>query len=211
MNILVTGFDPFDNETINPAYEAVKQLPQMIGNFNIIKLEIPTVFHQSLKVLEEAIDKYKPRLVMCIGQAGGSDHIAIERIAINCDDARIPDNKGNQPIDETIIIGADTAYITELPIKSITENINKEGISAKVSNSAGTFVCNHLYFGLLHYICEKDDIKGGFIHVPYIPEQVLGKDLPSMKLEDITKAIEIAIMTSLESNGDIKISGGTIY
>ena len=211
MNILVTGFDPFDNETINPAYEAVKQLPQMIGNFNIVKLEIPTVFHQSLKVLEEAIDKYKPRLVMCIGQAGGSDHIAIERIAINCDDARIPDNKGNQPIDETIIIGADTAYITELPIKSITENINKEGISAKVSNSAGTFVCNHLYFGLLHYICEKDAIKGGFIHVPYIPEQVLGKDLPSMKLEDITKAIEIAIMTSLESNGDIKISGGTIY
>lgn len=178
MRVLITGFDPFGGEKINPAWEAIKLLPDTIESIEVIKLEIPTVFKKSIDVLMSGIEKHKPDAVICVGQAGGRYEISMERIAINLDDARIKDNEGNQPIDEKVYPDGDSAYFSNLPIKAMTEAIKSTGIPASVSNTAGTFVCNHIMYGLLYHI-EKSNVakKGGFIHVPYIPQQVIGKKI----------------------------------
>ncbi|MFK4784936.1 pyroglutamyl-peptidase I [Fusobacterium sp. MFO224] len=210
MKILVTGFDPFENEAVNPAWEGVKLLPTRINGAEIIKLQIPTVFNDSIKVLLEGIEKFKPQAVLCIGQAGGRFDISVERIAINLNDARIKDNKGNQPIDNKIYDYGDNAYFSSLPIKSMVEYMKKENIPASISNTAGTFVCNHLMYGLLYNI-DKYSVtaKGGFIHVPYIPKQVINKpNTPSMDLSLIAKGLEAAITAIIENDKDIKITGG---
>lgn len=212
MKVLVTGFDPFGREAINPAFLAMEKVKDRIPGARISKLEVPTVFHRSIQVLKEAIEKEKPDIVLCLGQAGGRYDISIERLAINLDDARIEDNEGNQPIDEKIFEDGENAYFTKLPIKAMVKNIRDQGIPASVSNTAGTFVCNHLMYGLL-YMIEKDypHIRGGFIHVPFIPDQVLEKtNSPSMSLEDITKAIEHAIEAALGNDEDIVETGGKI-
>ncbi len=199
IKVLVTGFSPFGGETINPALEAVMGLEDEINEAIIIKKEIPTVYRKSIKVLEEIIKKESPDVVICVGQAGGRSSITVERVAINVDDASIDDNESNKPIDEKIYTDGDNAYFSNLPIKEIIKNIKESGIPASVSNSAGTFVCNHIMYGLLYLINKKyPNIKGGFIHVPYSPEQVLEKpNQPSMSIELIRKAIEIAIFTSI--------------
>jgi len=210
MKILVTGFDPFEKESINPAWEGVKLLPSRINEAEIFKLQIPTIFNESIKVLLDGIEKYKPEIVLCIGQAGGRFDITVERIAINLNDARIKDNKGNQPIDSKIYEYGDNAYFSSLPIKAIVEYIKNENIPASISNSAGTFVCNHLMYGLLYNI-DKYSVtkKGGFIHVPYIPKQVLDKpNTPSMDLNLIVKGLEAAIRGIIENDQDMKITGG---
>lgn len=212
MKILVTGFDPFEGEPTNPSIEAVKRIDENIENAEVTKLEIPTVFHKSAHVLEEKIKNPKPDVVLSIGQAGGRSDVSIERVAINQDDARIADNEGNKPIDETIKEDGENAYFSTLPIKKIVEEIKKENIPASVSNTAGTFVCNHImYQGL--YLAEKyKNIKAGFIHVPYLPSQVLDKkNTPSMSLDNIVKALNIAVETIANYKGDdLKISGGEI-
>jgi pyroglutamyl-peptidase len=151
--------------------------------------------------------------VICVGQAGGRYDITIERVAINIDDARIPDNEGNQPIDEPIFADGDAAYFSSLPIKAITNEIKKEGIPASVSNTAGTFVCNHIMYGLLYLIDKKyNNIKGGFIHVPFLPEQVLNRpNTPYMSLEYIAKALTIAVKTAASYKEDIKVTQGKIH
>lgn len=212
MKILVTGFDPFGGETINPAIEAVKRLPDIILDAKIIKLEIPTVFHTSLQVIKEAINQHDPDVILSIGQAGGRTDLTIERIGINCDDARIPDNKGNQMVDEPVFADGPAAYFVNLPIKAMVNHIQASGIPASVSNSAGTFVCNHVTYGVRHMIeTAYQGKRSGFIHIPYLPSQVIDKKgQPSMDLativEGLTKAIE-AIITTKE---DMKITGGTI-
>lgn len=197
MRILVTAFDPFGGEVINPAYEAVKMLESSISGSDIIKLQIPTVFRKSTQKLEEAIEKEKPDAVICVGQAGGRSDITVERIAINIDDSRIKDNEGNMPKDEVIYHDGPSAYFSNLPIKQMVKNIQENGIPASVSNSAGTFVCNHLMYSLL-YLNEKKNlgIIGGFIHVPYIPKQVVDRsNTPSMSQENISNGITYAIET----------------
>lgn len=144
MKILVTGFDPFGDDKTNPAIEVAKRLPKEINNATIIKLEIPTVFNKSAEVLKEAMEKEDPDYVLNIGQAGGRFGLTPERVAINQDDARIPDNEGNQPIDTVIQANGEPAYFSQLPIKAMTAAIQKEGLPASVSNTAGTFVCNHI-------------------------------------------------------------------
>lgn len=200
MKVLITGFEPFDNEKINPAYEAVKLLKQSYGSIKLIKKELPTVFHKSIKTLRGYIEKEKPDAVLCIGQAGGVFAICIERVAINVDDARIKDNEGNKPVDKKIYEDGENAYFSTLPIKAIQKNMNNKKIPAIISNSAGTFVCNHIMYGLL-YMVKKEftNVKNaGFIHVPYIPEQVIDKkNMPSMDLRLIVEALEIAIKTLL--------------
>lgn len=212
MKILITGFDPFEGEPTNPSIEAVKRIDENIENAEVIKLEIPTVFHKSAQVLEEKIKEIKPDVVLSIGQAGGRSDISLERVAINEDDARIADNEGNKPIDEIIRKDGKNAYFSTLPIKKIVEEIKKENIPASVSNTAGTFVCNHImYQGL--YFCEKyKNMRAGFIHVPYLPSQVLDKkNTPSMSLDNIEKALNIAVKTIANYDGkDLKISGGEI-
>lgn len=197
--VLITGFDPFGGEKINPALEAIKELKN--SEFNNIDLsikEIPTVFYKSIKVLEVAIDEIRPDVVICVGQAGGRSEITIERVAINVIDARIPDNENNQPVDVPIVENAAAAYFATIPIKDIAENIRKAGIPASVSNTAGTFVCNQLLYGLMHIINTKyNNIKGGFIHIPYLPEQALNyKNQPSMSLLNMVKALEVAVNTA---------------
>jgi len=212
MKVLVTGFEPFGGEPVNPALEAVKKLESNIAGAEVVKAELPTVFKKSIEKLEELIEREKPDITLCIGQAGGRFDITIERVAINMDDARIPDNEGNQPIDEPIYEDGENAYFAKLPIKAMVKEIRDNKIPASVSNTAGTFVCNHIMYGLLYLIDKKyPNIKGGFIHVPFIPEQVVNKrNTPSMSLEDITKGLTLAIKAAVENNEDIKETGGKI-
>ena len=195
MKILLTAFTPFDGENINPALEAMKLLPDKIGNLEVLKLEVPTVFGKSARLVLETIEQEKPDFVLSIGQAGGRAEITPERIAINIDDAGIPDNEGNQPVDRPIYLDGENAYFSTLPVKAMVEAIKKEGVPASVSNSAGTYVCNHLLYSVLHSIKKNAlPIKAGFIHVPYIPEQTLDKkDKPSLPLQDIVKGLKASI------------------
>ncbi|WP_027107570.1 pyroglutamyl-peptidase I [Lacticigenium naphthae] len=215
MKILVTGFDPFGGEAINPALEAVKKLPDTILGATVYKLEIPTVFHKSSEVLQSEMEKIDPDVVLCIGQAGGRYGVTPERVAINVDDARIPDNEKNQPIDEVIRPDGKTAYFSSVPVKAMVSEIKEAGIPSSVSNTAGTFVCNHILYQLLYLIDTKfQNVQGGFIHVPFIPEQVVDKNnQPSMNLNDITKGLEKAIeaIIKLDGKGDLKEVGGAIH
>ncbi|MBU3103036.1 pyroglutamyl-peptidase I [Clostridium gasigenes] len=206
MRALIIGFDPFGKENINPALEAVKLLPENIAGAEIIKLEIPTVFGKSLEKIEEAIIKHSPNIVISVGQAGGRFGVTPERVAINLDDARIKDNEENQPIDVSIFEDGENAYFSSLPIKSMVFEMSEEGIPSSVSNTAGTFVCNHVMYGILYLTNKKyPGIKSGFIHVPYIPSQVIRKpNMPSMSLEDICKGLEISIKAAVENNEDIE-------
>ena len=211
MKIIVTGFDPFGGETINPSIECVKALPEIEG-VELIRLELPTVFKESTKRLNEVINDVKPDAVLSVGQAGGRAGITMERIAINVDDARIPDNISQQPIDEEIQVEGEAAYFSTLPIKRIVKAIREAGISAEVSNSAGTFVCNHIMYQALFAATKSDKpFKAGFMHIPFIPEQTADK--PSLPLEESTKALQIAIETIRDylNDEDIKVQEGAIF
>lgn len=211
--VLMTGFDAFEGERVNPALETVKILNgYQEKGVHIVAVEIPTVFRASIKKLEEAIKEENPDVVICVGQAGGQTHITPERVAINVDDARIPDNEGNQPIDEAIVKNGPVAYWSTLPIKRIVKNLRESGIPAEVSNSAGTFVCNHLFYGLMHYLQgNAPDVRGGFIHIPYLPVQTVNKHAPSMALETIVEGLKIAAITAALEPADIKEIGGAIH
>ena len=195
MKILLTAFTPFDGESINPALEAMKLLPDKIGQLEVLKLEVPTVFGKSARLVLESIEQEKPDYVLSIGQAGGRAEITPERIAINIDDAGIPDNEGNQPVDQPIYLDGENAYFSTLPVKAMVEAIKKEGLPASLSNSAGTYVCNHLMYSVLYYIqINALPIKAGFIHVPYIPEQTVNKkDKASLSLAEIVRGLEAAL------------------
>ena len=213
MKILVTAFDPFGGESINPALEAVKLMKDNIDGAEIVKLEIPTVFRKSIDKVAEAIVKENPDVVLSIGQAGGRFEVTPERVAINVDDARIPDNEGNQPIDVPIYEDGAPAYFATLPVKAMVEAIRSAGLPSSLSNSAGTFVCNHIMYGVLYQI-EKmgKNIRAGFIHVPFIPEQVARRPAPApcMSMVDIAKALEAAVSAIVKYDKDIVAVGGKI-
>lgn len=212
MKVLITGFDPFGGESINPALEAVMALPNQIGETEVIKLEIPTIFGKSLAKIREAVELHKPDVVISVGQAGGRFGITPERVAINVDDARIKDNEGNEPIDVKVAEEGPAAYFSNLPIKAMTQAMVKAGIPASVSNSAGTFVCNHVMYGVLHMIhTDYPNMRGGFIHVPYIPAQVTSKaNMPSMSQTDITKGLALCIEAAAAHMKDLHIAAGAI-
>lgn len=208
--ILITGFEPFAGELINPSYEAVRHIPDTINGCKIVKACIPTVFKKSINVLNELIIKENPTEVLCIGQAGGRYNISIERVAINLDIARIKDNDGNQPIETPIYNDGDTAYFSNLPINAMLKTLIDNKIPATISNTAGTYVCNHLMYGLLYHIDTKyKHIRGGFIHVPYLPEQTISKsNVPSMSLDYITRALTLCIEAITLNSKDIKYGCG---
>ena len=177
MKVLVTGFDPFDGESVNPAFEAVKLLPDKIADAEIIKLEIPTVFTRSAEVVEKAIEEYQPDIVLSIGQAGGRSCVTVEKVAINLAEARIPDNDGEQPLDQALREDGDTAYFATVPVKAMVANMRKHGIPAHISYTAGTFVCNSVMYHVLYLLDKKfPGVHGGFIHVPYESCHVIGPD-----------------------------------
>ncbi len=212
MSILITGFEPFAGESTNPSWQVAQLFHgKYFENHETHAYCLPTAFGESLRVLEELIDLHKPSIVICIGQAGGRHAVSLERVAINIDDARIADNLGKNPIDTPVKQNGPNAYFSTLPIKSIVHNLHQSGIPAEVSNSAGTFVCNHVFYGLMHYVAGYSNIKAGFIHIPYLPEQaVKHKAAPSMAIAILFQSIEIAIQTSLLNSQDLRISGGTI-
>ncbi|EOT45518.1 MULTISPECIES: pyroglutamyl-peptidase I [Enterococcus] len=215
MRILVTGFDPFGEDITNPAIEAVKKLPDEIAGATITKLEIPTVFHKSAAVVKEALLKEEYDYVLSVGQAGGRFDLSFERVGINVDDARIPDNEGQQPIDVAIQEEGPAAYFAKLPVKAIVSAIREHDLPASVSNSAGTFVCNHILYQVLHLAAtEFPNVKSGFVHVPFLPEQVVTRpNMPAMSLEDIVKGLTVALETIVAYDGkaDEKQIGGTTH
>lgn len=214
MKILITGFDPFDKDVINPAYEAVKKLPDTIKDAQIIKLEIPTSFERSEKAIEDAIEKYNPDVVLSIGQAGGRNEITVEKVAINLIEARIKDNDGNQPLGTPVREDGETAYFTNLPIKGMVAHIKENNIPATISYTAGTFVCNSVMYNILYLINKKyPNLKGGFIHVPFLPEQaVLKNPMPSsMSLEMIAKSLELSIEAIILNKEDNNLVSGETH
>src|SRR6476646_814895 len=207
MKALVTGFEPFGADAINPSGEAVLRLPSRLGDLTIETRIVPTVFGRAIAALEDAIAATRPDIVLCVGLAGGRAELSLERIAINVDDARIPDNDGQQPIDQPIVAGGPAAYFTGLPVKRAVASLREAGLPAIVSNTAGTFVCNHIFYGLMHLVASRRlPVRGGFLHVPYLPEQAAGLagiQAPSMALDDIVRGIEIILRVAAAHTEDI--------
>jgi pyroglutamyl-peptidase len=207
MKILLTAFEPFGGEKINPAQEAVKLIPDHLDGAEIIKLTAPTVFGAAGDTVASAIREIKPDAVVCVGQAGGRTGITPERVAINIEDATIPDNAGVTPADRPILPNGPAAYFATLPVKAMVQAIRDIGLPASLSNSAGTFVCNHLMFRVLHLLnTECPGIWGGFIHVPFLPEQAAAqaKPTPSMELTDIVRGLEAALIAVSQHLGKAK-------
>ena len=191
--LLITGFEPFGGQTINPSWQSVLALENQIGDYSITKLEIPTAFKFGAEKVLEKAEEIRPAVIICVGQAGGRNAITPEVVAINLMDANIPDNLGYKPINERILPTGENAYFSNLPIREIVNAISGEGIPAKLSYSAGAFVCNEVLYTLLHKFSGAN-VRIGFIHVPFLPEQTDGA-YPSLEKEQIVKALTIAIKT----------------
>lgn len=214
MKILVTGFDPFGGEKVNPAFEAVKLIPDEVCGAEVIKVEIPTVFEKGPKVVEEAIEKYNPDVIICVGQAGGRAGISLEKVAVNLRDCSMPDNEGNKMIDRPIAEDGETAYFTTLPVKAMRTYLEEKGIPVHLSYTAGTYVCNDVMYSLLYLLDKKyPNKKGGFLHVPFDTSQVIGKAIttPSMPIATIAEGLTYAIEAILKNEEDIKVAGGTTH
>lgn len=210
--MLVTGFAPFGGETVNPSWLVAESLPATIEGARIVKCLVPTEFRRAISTLAEAIEDQRPAIVLCLGQAGGRFCLSLERIGINVDDAAIPDNAGAQPIDEPIARPGPAAYFATVPVKAMADAMRAAGVPAEVSSSAGTFVCNHLLYGVLHYLAAQGlATRAGFIHVPYCEAQVLDKPgKPAMAIETMTRGVAAAISAALAHRTDLKLVGGSL-
>jgi len=202
--VLFTGFDPFGGENINPSREAVMALPKEISGIEIVAAEIPTVFGKSAEKLLELIEAEQPCAVICVGQAGGRASISVERIAINCDDASIDDNEGNRPDERRIADDGPSAYFATLPVKAIVQNMRDSGVPASISNSAGTFVCNHVMYSALHYAAtKKPGMLAGFVHIPYLPQQVVNKgNMSSMPMDWVIEGLASIVQTLIDTSSN---------
>lgn len=193
MKVLVTGFDPFGGESCNASLEAVRRLPARVGALEIVTTALPTSYSRSLPALESAIARARPQIVLCVGQAGDRSALCVERVAVNIQDARIPDNDGAQPVDAPVVAGGPAAYLSTLPVRAAVAALRAEDLPAELSMSAGTFVCNHVFYGLMHLAATRRHLfRGGFLHVPCLPEHVQGS-APSMAAEDIVRGIAVVL------------------
>ena len=212
MKALVTGFDPFGGDEVNPSSLAVGKLKKHLGDIVVHTAELPTSYARSAEVLRAAIEKAKPDIVLCVGQAGGRTELCLERVAINVQDARIRDNDGKQPIDRPVVADGPAAHFTTLPIKACVAEMRKAGLPAAVSNTAGTFVCNHIFYALMDIAASHPlPMRGGFLHIPYVPDQAarLG-GAPSMSVGDIVRGIEIILEVSASRESDLRTAEGRI-
>ncbi|KQN68763.1 MULTISPECIES: pyroglutamyl-peptidase I [Rahnella] len=213
--VLVTGFEPFGGERVNPSWEVVKQLGDLeLSGAQIVVRQLPCVFGKAIEALNAAIDDVHPEMVLCVGQAGGRSDFSVERVAINIDDARIPDNEGNEPVDAAIVADGPAAYFSSLPIKTIVNGLRESGIPASVSQTAGTYVCNHVMYGLMHRLAQPscNVVKGGFIHIPYLPEQAAKHPgEPSMSVHTVMNALELTIAIALHTEQDLRIAEGATH
>ena len=210
--ILLTGFDPFGGETINPSWEAARALHgRRIGGYRVVARQIPTEFAASLRLLRAALRETAPAIVLGVGQAGGRAQLSLERVAINLQDARIPDNAGAQPIDEPVIAGAPAAYFSTLPLKAMLAALHDAGVPATISHTAGTYVCNHLAYAMLHWTARKRGVRAGFIHIPWLPVQAASRHgAASMALEEMVRGLEIALRVAAVTPRDIRRGAGTL-
>lgn len=210
--VLVTGFDPFGEEKTNPSWQVCEGLPKGIAGLRIETCRVPCEFGRAIETVVAAIERVKPALVVCLGQASGRAHLSVERVAINMDDARIADNAGKRPIDEPIAPGGPPAHFSTLPIKAMVEAMHAAGVPAEISNSAGTYVCNHLMYGVLHHLAQGGrKARAGFIHVPYSEEQVIDKPaIAAMSLATMIRGIEAAIVAAHRHQADVRSLGGTL-
>lgn len=207
-NVLVTGFEPFGGEKINPSEEIARQLNgRVIQGRSVVGAILPCAFGAANIEMRRLLREVKPELVIAVGQAGGRAEITPERVAINVDDARISDNADTQPVDARIVPRGPVAYWSTLPIKAIVATLRAQGIPAAVSQTAGTFVCNHVFYGLMHALKSKRGVRAGFIHVPFLPEQA-GKGRPSLSQEKMVEAIALAVDVSLRTRRDLRVGGG---
>lgn len=198
--VLLTGFDAFGTEPVNPSALAVQALhgQQLLGH-TLVGATLPTVFHRSLDVLKELVRAHQPVLVVCVGLAGGRQGLLLERVAVNVDDARIADNAGAQPVDRPVVPGGPAAYFSSLPVKAMHAVLCQHGFEVEVSNSAGTFVCNHVFYGLMHALASKKctpACRGGFIHVPHLQSDAHPSGWPLVRLvEGLRLAVQCALVT----------------
>ena len=189
--LLITGFDPFGGETVNPSWEAVKGLPDVIGNYELTKIQIPTVFGQATATVLEAAENLQPDVILSVGQAGGRRGITPEVVGINLREAGIPDNQGNRPVNVPVAEGGPAAYFATVPVREMVKGMTEAGLPAGLSYSAGAFVCNDVLYTVLHHF-HNTATRAGFIHVPYLPEQAK-ENVPSMPLEQIIQGLTAAI------------------
>lgn len=209
--ILLTGFDPFGGETVNPSWEAVHALHgRRVGGHQIVARQLPTTFAGSLRVLRAAMRELKPAIMLGVGQAGGRAQLSLERVAINLQDARIPDNTGAQPIDEPVVVGAPAAYFSTLPLKTMLAALHDAGLPATISHTAGTYVCNHIAYAMLHFAAKARGVRAGFIHIPYLPAQAARLHAAaSMSQVDVERGLLIALRTAATTFVDCKRAGGS--
>ena len=212
--ILLTGFEPFGGESTNPSWSAAREAAARLraGGLEVQAVELPCVFGDAVRVLEAALEQYHPDLVICAGQAGGRSRVSLERIAINCDDARIPDNAGNAPVDQPVVTGGPAAYFSTLPVKAALADLLAVGIPAEVSQTAGTYVCNHVFYGLMHALRLRPGTRGGFVHVPFEPAQLPpGSTDPALPLEQLVEALAVVARTTLATTVDLRIAAGATH
>ena len=210
--VLLTGFEPFDKETINPALEAVRALQGWAGEgFAVQVLQLPCVFGEANRMVQEALVRLAPAVVIAVGQAGGRVDLSVERVAINIDDASILDNAQRQPVDQAIVADGPAAYFSTLPIKSIVAALRAGGVPASVSQTAGTFVCNHVFYGLMHATAGQG-VRAGFIHIPYLPEQAaVHPGAASMALAEVVRGLKIAVEVAVNAREDLRVTGGQTH
>jgi pyroglutamyl-peptidase len=214
--VLVTGFEPFEQDPVNPSWEVARALHGWTcEGVTVHAVQLPCSFGTAIERLDEALAEVRPQLVVGLGLAGGRAEWTPERVAINVDDARIPDNAGRQPIDTPVVRGAPAAYFSTLPIKAIVHALRAAGLPASVSQTAGTFVCNHVFYALMHRLATQPDlagVRGGFVHVPLLPEQAaLRPGQPSMELATQVAALRVLLRTALAVDADLREGGGQLH
>ena len=210
--ILVTGFEPFGGEVLNPSAQVAQALHgRRIGGAAVIGMVLPCAFGEAIATLREALATHRPQLVLALGQAGGRCDLSLERVAINLDDARIADNCGAQPIDEAVVVGGPAAFFTTLPVKAMAAALRLAGYPASVSHSAGTFVCNHVFYGLQHLLAGEQNMRSGFMHLPYLPEQAARHaGAPSLALATMIDGVAVALAAALVTARDARVSEGAM-
>jgi pyroglutamyl-peptidase len=213
--ILLTGFEPFDKDSVNPSWEVARALNgELIADGVVHSVQLPCVFGAAMAALDEALARLQPTLIISLGLAGGRTEITPERVAINIDDARIPDNAGHQPVDQSVVRDAPAAYFSTLPIKAMVRHLRDAGIPAAVSNTAGTFVCNHVFYALMHRLSRRagPGVRGGFIHIPALPQQAARQPgMASMSLETQIQGIRTAIHTAMTVQQDLQEHAGQLH
>ncbi|MFJ8824565.1 pyroglutamyl-peptidase I [Streptomyces sp. NPDC102467] len=211
--VLLTGFEPFGGESVNPSWQAAELVAAAPPDgLAVTAVQLPCVFGESLTALRSAVERVRPELVVCLGQAGGRTGVTVERVAINVDDARIPDNAGAQPIDEPVVPGGPAAYFSSLPVKACVAAMRGAGVPTALSNTAGTFVCNHVAYGLGHLLAtELPGVRGGFVHVPWAPSQVPDGNAAALPAELVATGIRALLAVAAETTTDIRVTEGATH